>query len=171
MLKKFAEGLAFGAGFAISFAVIAFIGTSIMFSMAPTTHWSVPPASLTTTQEVDEGDDTPFHEIPIEERIKRSSVIALAKYEPAEDGRMKAILKEFLKKDEGVRLHYDIGEEYTPASYYPKKGTSYGDGLVIFFEGSPATMRMSMTYSGDRIHSLGDMPMELLRDKCSRGDA
>jgi hypothetical protein len=111
-----------------------------------------------------------FHELPIEDQIEQASVIAIARYEPAKDGQMKAVLKEFLKKEEGTTFHYQIGDEYVRSSYYPKQGTSHGDGIVIFFEGSPATMRRTMTYSGDRIHTLGDMPLELFRDKCGKDD-
>ena len=33
-----------------------------------------------------------------------------------------------------------------------------------------STMKMSMSYSGDRIHSLGDIPLELFREKCNDSD-
>ena len=107
-----------------------------------------------------------FHELGIDEQIKKASVIALARYERASDGQMKAIVKEFPKKEPDVQLYYSVGDEYRPSSYYPREKTHYGDGVVIFFAGSPATMRMSMTYSGDRIHGLGDIPIELFRKKC-----
>jgi hypothetical protein len=175
MLKKFADGLVFGAGFGISLAVVWLIATAVLLPHAATSHMSPPPTSVTTTSEGDgETREMPtelFHELPIEEQIKASSVIALASYEPAEDGRMKAVLKEFLKKDADVTFYYELGDEYRPSSYYPKPNTSYGDGIVIFFEGSPAMMRRAMSYSGDRIMSLGDMPMKLLRNKCSKESA
>ena len=175
MLKKFADGLVFGAGFGISLAIVWLIATAVLLPHAATSHMSPPVASLTTTHEGDgERGEPPaefFHELPIEEQIKAASVIALASYEPAEDGRMKAVLKEFLKKDQDVTLYYELGDEYPPSSYYPKPNTRYGDGIVIFFEGSPAMMRRSMSYSGDRIMSLGDMPMKLLRNKCSKDSA
>jgi hypothetical protein len=172
MLRKFAEGLVFGAGFAIAFFVLGYLGTSAMFSMHPPSGWSAyPGAPTSTTQHFDEKEAKPFYELPIEDQIKQASVIAVARYEAAEDGRMKAVLKELLKKDEGTAFHYQIGDEYAPSSYYPKEGTSYGDGIVIFFEGSPARMTRSMSYSGERIISLGDMPLELFRDKCKREGA
>jgi hypothetical protein len=108
-----------------------------------------------------------FHELPIEEQIKEASLIAVAKYEPAPDGQMKAIITDILKKDPNVVSYYDVGDEHPSSSYYPKDRSSYGDGLVIFFTGSPATMRMSMSYEGDRIRSLGDMPLSLFKEKCN----
>lgn len=171
MLRKFVEGLVFGVGAAIAFLAIGMLGTSMMFSTFVTHRSGGPDAMHTTTRHIDERGEVPFYELPFEEQIKQASVIAIAKYEPAEDGRMKAVLKEFLKKNDGALFHYDIGEEYQPSSYYPKEGTSYGDGIVIFFTGSPAMMTKAMTYSGDRIPSLGDMPMKLFRDKCGEGEA
>ena len=175
MLKKFADGLIFGAGFGISLAVVWLIATSVLLPHAATSHMSSPPTSVTTVTESDgEQRELPaelFHELPIEEQIKAASVIALASYEPGEDGRMKAVLKEFLKKDPDVTFYYDLGDEHRPSSYYPKPNASRGDGVVIFFEGSPAMMRRAMSYSGDRIMTLGDMPMQLLRNKCSKESA
>lgn len=173
MLRKFGEGLVFGAGFAISFLVLGWLGTSAIFSMTPTSGWSASSGVVGTTRQIG-GDDEkrpPFYELPIEEQIEEASVIAVARYESAEDGRMKAVLKEFLKKKEGAKFHYQVGDEYAASSYYPKSGTSYGDGVVIFFEGSPAMMRRAITFSGDRITGLSDMPLELFRDKCGKDDA
>lgn len=112
----------------------------------------------------------PFYELGIDEQIKRASVIALARYERASDGEMKAVIKEFLKKEPNVQIYYKVGDEYAPSSYYPGGKTVYGDGVVIFFTGSPATMQLSMTYSGDRIHGLGDIPIELFKEKCAKPD-
>src|SRR5688572_25529893 len=108
-----------------------------------------------------------FHELPLEEQIRAASVIALVRYEPASGGKVKAVIKEFLKKDPGVELHYNIGDEYAHASHYAGGGSDHGDGVIVFFVGSPAEMRMSTTYSGDRIRGLGDIPLELFREKCT----
>lgn len=183
MLKKFAEGLVFGGGFAISFVVIWFMAAYLISPMfiasriaqeanrqisgpganvAPSKRQSAEAAHMSTI---------PFHELGLEDQIRNSSAIALARYERAADGRMKAVIREFLKKDSNATIYYKIGDEYPSAGYYPKDDTSYGDGVVIFFTGSPATMKMSMTYSGDRIRGLGDLPVELLRRKCKDPNA
>jgi len=176
MLKKFTEGLVFGAGFAISFIILWYLAAYTLYPMyidskfekAADKHLSsIRPNTQPSISQSPELTIKQFYELGIEEQIKKSSVIALAKYEPGPDGKMQAIIKEFLKKDSDVIIYYNIGDEYQSASYYPKDNTSYGDGLIIFFTGSPATMQMSMTYSGDRIRGLGDLPMDLFRKKCS----
>jgi hypothetical protein len=113
--------------------------------------------------------EEPFHELGAEEQIKEATVIALARYERADDGRMKAIIREFLKKQPNTTIYYNVGDEYAPSSYFPKEGMNYGDGVVIFFTGSPASM--SMSFSGDRIHGLGDIPLQLFKQKCEEPSA
>lgn len=172
MLRKFFEGLVFGAGFSLAFVAIAWLAVSLLL---PVTF-----PSVETTRVDKDGPQQAqlaqesvlkFHDLPVEEQIKQASVIALARYEPASDGKMKAILKEFLKKYPKTTIYYAIGDEYPSASYYPNESTNYGDGVVLFFVGSPAQMRMSTTYSGDRIRGLGDIPLALFRKKCEAPDA
>lgn len=178
MFKKFTEGLVFGGGFAVAFVAVWYIAAYLITPLFVASQFeraaSKQPSDMQGTIQPSEPGRaeffhelaTPFHELGLDEQIKKSSVIALARYESSPDGKMKAIIKEFLKKDPNVTIYYNIGDEYPSSSYYPKERTSYGDGVIIFFAGSPATMRMSMTYSGDRIRSLGDLPIELLRKKC-----
>jgi hypothetical protein len=179
MLKKFIEGLVFGAGFAIAFMAIWFLSTwlvapriiasqiheaetHIPASLAANTHSQISLDSGWTTPE------KPFHELGVDEQIRQASVIALARYERAPDGEMKAIIREFLKKDPNVDVYYNVGDEFQSASRYPRDDTKFGDGVVIFFTGSPAQMMMSMSYYGDRITGLGDIPIALFRDKCKK---
>lgn len=110
---------------------------------------------------------TPFYELPIEQQIEQSSMIAVAEYEDGGDGRMRAMIREILKKDPGTVSYFDVGDEHHMSSYHGSSDRSRGDGVVIFFTGSPATMSLSMSYEGERIRSLGDMPLALFREKCS----
>lgn len=172
----------FGGGFALSFIALWYLAAYVVTPMFVSSQFeratshspagdSTSPTSITRHTDIPSEQGTPFHELTLEEQIKQSSVIALAKYERAHDGKMKAILTEFLKKEPNVTIFYNIGDEHSPSSYYAKDNTRYGDGIVIFFMGNPASMRMSMSYSGDRLHSLGDMPIELLRKKCKDSNA
>lgn len=184
MLKKFLDGLIFGAGFSLALVGFAMLaswlffqpvvytdGPKHTFSRGPISKSEQPePQAFSHSFSQDFIPPEMWHEMPIEERIEKSSAIALARYEKGPDGRMQAIIKEFLKKESDITIYYEIGDEYTNSSYYPKDDTHYGDGVIIFFTGNPAQMRMSMTYSGNRIHSLADMPIELLRTKCEPED-
>jgi hypothetical protein len=161
--RKFLEGLVFGAGFALSFIALGWVALSLSIRPGPGSMSLREPVRSSLVNE----DLEQFYKLPIEEQIKKSSVIALARFEPSPDGRMRAVLKEFLKKDPAATFYYNIGDEYPSASYYPTAEKRYGDGVVVLFVGSPAEMRLSMTFTGDRIHTLGDMPLELLRKKCN----
>jgi hypothetical protein len=96
---------------------------------------------------------------PLEKKIERASVIATTIYKK-EDGKLKSMIVSIPKQAQNAMFAYAVGDEYGPESRYPRENTSYGDGEVIFFTGSPATMRESYTYSSGRIGGLGDMPLE-----------
>lgn len=168
MLKRFLEGLVFGAGFAIALIVIAVGSVSLLlpitFRSAEEPVRSAKPLPIPNAHF--ERPGLQFHDLPLEEQIRQASVIALARYEPAADGKMKAVIREFLKKEPNATIHYGVGDEYPSASFYPNEGRSHGEGVVIFFVGSPADMRLSVTYDGDRIRGLSDIPLELFKEKC-----
>jgi len=170
MLKKFFDGLIFGSGFSISILLVLYL--ALIFLTPFSLHSRVEgPNPISALSQLEEEEGPSFHELPLEKQIEKSSVIALANFEPGEDGKMKAVFTEFLKRDPNVTFYYEIGDEYPSASYYPRENTLHGDGLIVFFIGSPASMRMSMSYSGERIGGLGDLPLKLLREKCSDGGA
>ncbi len=105
-------------------------------------------------------NDRPFHSLPPEEKIKRSSAILLTKHEK-EGGRLKAIVSEILKGPD-AGLNYSVGDEFGDLSRYVEGDTDYGEGDVVLFDAS-GDMRESMTYRRGRISGLGDMPLEVLR--------
>lgn len=168
MLERFVSGLMFGAGFAVAFVMVGWmmLGAVLPRVFAPweSTHSIEGP--VWASEPYNEEDGPAFHELSLDQQIERASVIAIARFESAPDGERKAIFREVLKQSPGTTFHYKLGDEYARASYYPRDDFSKGDGVVIFFVGSPASMRMSMTYSGDRIQSLGDIPLELFKQKC-----
>jgi hypothetical protein len=176
MFKKFIDGLAFGAGFSIAFIVLWVIVSFVIFpayfesQLASTADPDIvfPDESEGTSfpeYSVDSGP--PFYSLSIEEQIAEANAIALAKYEPADDGRMQAIIVEFLKLQPGTEIQYAVGDEYRGSSYYPSEDRNRGDGVVIFFTGSPATMELSTSVYGDRITGLNDIPLALFREKCA----
>lgn len=104
-----------------------------------------------------------FHDWPIEKQIQKTSVIAIARYEK-QDGKLKCVISEILKQTPDTKFFYKIGDEYRSGSRYMRDDITCGDGQVIFFTGSPASMRYSCSFEGDRIGGLGDMPFATLRD-------
>ena len=177
-MRKVLDGVLFGLGFGVTFLTMVYFGfffvsapqmfESETFEVSPN---SVTPGSLggstsLTERSTQEHDRSPFYELDIDDKIEYASVIALAEYRPASDGAMRAVITDILKKEEDVVFYYEVGDEYANGSYYPQENADRGDGLVIFFTGSPASTRSSMTYRGERITGLGDMPLKLLRQKC-----
>jgi len=104
-----------------------------------------------------------FHEWPLERQIEKATIIAIARYDK-EGGKLKCVISEILRQEPGTKFYYNVGDEYRPGSRYAKDGVQYGDGEVMFFTGSPAMMRYSCSFEGDRIGAMGDMPIETLRE-------
>ncbi len=117
VLKKFTDGLVFGAGFAIAYSVIWLIAADVIYPAMigskvekvakeiPELRSEAKPLESQSRQIAPPAPE--FHELEIDDQIKQASVIALAKFEPAPDGKKKAIIKEFLKKEPGVTIYYE----------------------------------------------------------------
>ena len=175
MLKKFFDGLAFGTGFSIAFIALWIIVTIFIVPVYLESQMSdlsdtdivFPNDSDGASVTFDAADDgEPFYDLSIDEQIAKASAIALAMYEPADDGRMQAIIVEYLKLQPGTETRYSVGDEYRGSSFYPNPDRNRGDGVVIFFTGSPATMELATSVYGDRVTGLKDIPLALFREKC-----
>jgi len=177
MLSKFKDGIVFGAGFGISFVFIWYLSSYLIYPSLVSSQlevankeiekqgFNIPPSSYKETPRISEEPKVQFYELGPEEKIEEASVIVLANYEEGENGKLKVIMKEFLKYVPGTDFYYSLGDEYKSSSFYPRENTNYGDGMVIFFAGSPAFMKSSMTHADGRIRGMGDMPIELIRSK------
>jgi len=108
-----------------------------------------------------------FHEWPVEKQVQSASVIAFTAYK-REDGKLKSIITSIPKQKPGIVFAYKVGDEYTSASRYPREGTTYGEGEVMFFTGSPPMMRYSAGYYEGRVPGLGDIPLRKLTDIIAR---
>jgi len=173
MLKKFTEGLAFGGGFGISFIALWYLTAYVLYPLflGPQMNETVSDKFSELNQGIIEETikpEKPFHELTLDEKIKTASFIVLAEYQKQSNGKQLPVIKEFLKEDPNSVIYYKIGDEYKTYSDYSEPTNNLNKKLIIFFVGSPASMRYSTTYSGDRIHSLGDIPEKLLREQCKK---
>jgi len=168
VLKKFFSGAIFGAGFSI---VTLCLYTVWMFYMLPSlidknmsseivlTENPNPIQNFTNTQN--------FDELSVDEKIELATAIIIVKFEEDKNGNYKSVVDEILKKEEGVELYYNIGEEYENNSHYKVSNKFVPSRAIVFMQGNPASMRFSTTFNGDRIRGLGGITLALLREKCS----
>jgi hypothetical protein len=102
--------------------------------------------------------------LTFDEKVNRASVILLTENRP-EGGKIRAIIREELKRKSGTTLHYSVGDEYLPASILePKENTRYGDGSLILLQGSPAVSSGSYSIYNGSIPGLGEMPLSKVRE-------
>jgi hypothetical protein len=146
-----------------SSSAISRISTQTTWGPPPDIEGVQPPKDPLPASSVPEN----LYDLPLEQQIKWASAMAIGRY--VRDGdRYKCIIAEVLKVSPGVTFHYKLGDEYRECSYYPRENESRGDGVVLYFVGNPATFRLSTSFSGDRVRSLGDMPLELMRAEIAK---
>jgi hypothetical protein len=166
MHQVFLRGLVFGLGLSISLAAAYGVYRVFRgFTLNPTPIESTVPLQSAELDRV----EPEFTDLSVEERISKSSVIFVARFEEAEDGRLKAVISEVLKKKDDAAFPFAVGDEYPRASIYPEAGVDYGTGVAVFLVGPDASFTSSVSIHTDRVFGLGDMPLELLRKKCSSG--
>ncbi|WP_043309373.1 hypothetical protein [Pseudomonas sp. ML96] len=105
-----------------------------------------------------------FYELPLQQKIEKASAIALIRNDIASDGTLRPIIQEFLKKAPDASITYAVGDEFEKP--FLRNQTSYGDGAIVFFLGSPAKITHLIQFSGDRVLQLEDISLTQLREKC-----
>lgn len=173
MLNKFLSGLVLGLGFSVSLVVVV----SLYFTFILPNSFSTEEMPITSNSiAMPLGSDFPyiknFHELPLDEKIANSTAIIVTEISKNEDGIYESKVTEILKQQEGVELYYSLGDIYNHHSdynSYEEQDRQVPHGFIVFMGGNPAQMRFSTSYSGgERISSLGDIPMALLREKCDK---
>lgn len=170
MLKKFISGLVFGLGFAISVIVVFLLSLTFLAPMFFQTHPdSAGLSSSSTVTDKNSKAEIDFNSLSVESKIENSSAIIITEIGKDSTGEYKAKVADILKLKDGVSLYYKKGDIYNDHTdykkYYPDE-SSIPKGFIIFMSGNPAQMRYAVSYSGDRIHSLGDITMDLFKEKC-----
>jgi hypothetical protein len=109
-----------------------------------------------------------FYALPLDEKIEHASAIALTRIEKTGDGRLREVVQEYLKQAPGVAIRHKVGSELRVRYIKDDDTTVYGDGAIVFFQGSPAREFYWSYFHGDRIRGLDDIPLALLREKCKQ---
>jgi len=182
MLRDIRTGFSFGIGFAIATLIIyycfTYLFTQLIFTgtFSPTMS-DEEKAELTQSIEEIHGDKfrasdyvEGFHDMSIDEQIQHSTMIVAGRYIKNDEGLNEAVVEDVLKNS-GVK-GYKPGDIADEASTYSL--SSYTDNsqrFLIFYTGGSESrkprMQMSMTFSGDRIGGLKNIPYELFKSKCN----
>jgi hypothetical protein len=147
----------------IAAAQLAFSVLAMLFPSFVTQRWLRSGPHEFSSPEITSEEFNGFHDWPVEKQVQAASVIAIGKYQKS-DSTLKCIISEILKQKPGAAFYYKVGEEFPHGNQHIRENTTYGDGQIMFFTGSPATFRYSCSFAGERIGGLGDMPMSQLRE-------
>jgi len=104
----------------------------------------------------------PLDGLALPEKVRRSDAIVIARLEPS-GGQLKAIATDVIVRNQGVEVLYKVGEEVPLLNPPAGTGTNWGDGVVAFLIGSPASIEESYYTRSGRIPSMGDMSIEEFR--------
>ena len=179
-MKRFTDGLIFGAGFGISFLLLSYLAAFVLYPILPERVIATDayrPAFVTTgtttPSPVNPGNretapERPYHDLPFEEQIDQAIAIIITKYESGPDGLRKAMVTEYLKGAPSSDFPYKVGDEIPGQSFYAKPDESKGEGSVVFYVGRSDISQMSFQYEGDTLNSFGQMPLDVLRKKCRK---
>jgi len=171
VLGKFFSGLAMGLGFSLSLIIVLTIWINYIL---PFSHTPEPMTIRYSNSETIPHDDKYTHienfsDMPLEDKIFNSTAIIVTSIDKDNSGKYQSTVTEILKKEDDIDLHYKVGdiyEDYSNYNQYEAEGRFIPKGFIIFMGGDPASMMYSVSYSGERIGSLGGISIELLREKC-----
>jgi len=155
------------AGVIILSAVIA--APKLYPDVANTVEPEVAASAPATSAEASKDDDIEdFYDLPVAQQIEKASAIVITKYQK-EGEYLTSTVSEILKLSPGTEFYYKVGDklEYGVRSLKPDPEMgeiSYGEGEIVFFVGSPAMMKYSTSYEGERCSGLGDIPIEMLKE-------
>jgi len=171
MLNKLVSGMVWGFGFSLSLAVVFTIWLNYLIPFSTTTEpmTTTLPKSVTIPFDDEHPFIENFSDLPLDDKISNSTAIVVTNISKIESGAYEQRITEILKKKDDVEFYYQVGDLYDDHSDYNRyetEGMFIPKGFIVFMGGSPARMMYSVSYSGDRIGSLGGISMELLRQKC-----
>ncbi|MDP0492536.1 MAG: hypothetical protein Q7Q71_15935 [Verrucomicrobiota bacterium JB023] len=98
----------------------------------------------------------------LQEEIANANAIVLAD-RVSQDRKVRDVITEILMKNPDVPFYYGIGEQIGSATTI-KPDTRYGDGSVIFCQGSPARLKRAAAIYDGRIPAFGQLPVTKLRE-------
>lgn len=166
MFKRFLSGVVFGAGFTA--AALGLYTIWVLYFFPPLIEQRID-SEQTAYQAPSKPEIYPhtpnFRELSVDEKVQKSTVILVLRFEKGEHGNYRSIVEEVLKHEQGVELYYGQGDVYEEDSHYSVSDKFTPRRAVVFMQGSPAKMSYSTTFSGERIRGLGGISLSLLREK------
>jgi len=171
VIRNIANGFMWGVGFSISTSIILSLWLIIALPKLlslETSAMEISQSPETKTETVPFIND--FGKLSLDEKIAKSTAIIVTKIEKNDAGKYQSKVSEILKKQDNVELYYEVGDIYDKPPYfdeYESLNRTVPEGFIIFMSDNPARMRYSTSYSGERVGSLGNISLALLRQKCA----
>jgi hypothetical protein len=148
--QKIKTGSFYGLGFSLAVLGVAFLAFQFFAVRLPNPEEDVL------------GGKSP-HEFSLDERIKLTTAIALAKVE-AIDGKPQCRVSELLKLAPDVSFNYKVGSVFSYCKkLMPSGDLIEGEAMLIYFYGNPPDVRMVSFVKTDGETTTGDLSVSELR--------
>lgn len=156
-MKRFWDGLIFGAGFSIAFMVVTYLGSVFLLPLTMNYASDQARESFVTAESE---KSVEFHELSFEDKLKNASAVLVTRHEETNSGKTIAIIEQIYLGSPDVKVYFKVGDEYPDGSFFPEENTRYGEGAVVLLVNSPADVRYSTSIYSGRISAHGNMPVE-----------
>ena len=160
MIKSFLNGIGFGFGFCLAVGLVIWLTSQFGDQISgPIIHSS-------SDQENNYKEKNKWNDLTIEEKINKTSAIAIVRFKKEQDDLNAAYVEDILLRIPNTKLSIDIGDRIEKSDFYSQGGISRDrNGLVIFFVRNPG-LEIGQSYLyDDRMIGEGDMPLELFLRK------
>ena len=139
-MKRFWDGLIFGAGFSMAFTIISYLNMTFLFPLTMNYGYGAEQAKESFISSESE-ESVKFHELSFEDKLKNASALLITRYEKRDNGKTVAIVDQIYLSSPDVKIYFKVGDEYPDGSFYPEKNTRYGEGALVLLVNTPAEAR------------------------------
>lgn len=151
MIKLFVKGLIFGAGFAV-----ALVAVFIIFSQYQISSFTPPEGGSVSYETMNEWGD-----LSIAERVEKSSVVALIRFNKEPDKLNSAYVAQILKKAPSTKIDIGVGQRMEESDFYSNEGSRDRNGVIAFYTEHSSHARGKAYLYDDRLVGSGDMPLKV----------
>lgn len=160
MFRSFLNGIGFGFGFSLAIAIVVFVLSQ--FSDLLGENLIVPANEEGLSYE----EMNVWHDLPLEEKIEKSTAIAILRFKKEEQGLNRAYVDQVFKRQSNVSLKVEVGDRVERSDFYSQGGMARDrNGVVVFYIRKPGVEIAQSYLYGDRMVGEGDIPLEIFLNK------
>lgn len=154
MFKSFVNGIGFGFGFCLAVAVVALAVSQFKYPIGQ--------GMVHSEQGIGYEEKNEWNDLAIEEKIKKTSAVAIVRFRKEADGLNAAYVEDIVRREPNTKLNIKPGDRLERADFYSQGGIGRDrNGVVIHYVRNPGEEIGQSYLYDDRMVAEGDMPLKL----------